>query len=124
MVHSAVHGTDLVKPNEAYAGDGFDYCYVKDCATALTLLQTAGNLKDRIYNIGAGRATTIGEVLDAARQIKPDLKIELQAGSRPGLGPDHYMSIDAISRDTGYKPKFDIRQGVADYATWLRTNEF
>jgi UDP-glucose 4-epimerase len=124
MVHSAVRGTDLVKPNEAFAGDGFDYCYVKDCGTALMQLQTASGLKDRIYNIGAGRATTVAEILDAVQQIKPDLKIELKPGAREGFGPDHYMSIDAISRDTGYKPKFDIRTAVADYADWLRNNEY
>jgi UDP-glucose 4-epimerase len=125
LVHTAVRGGDLVKPNEAFAGDSFDYCYVKDCAAGLALLQTSTKLTQRVYNVGSGRATSVAEILAAAQQIKPELKAALKDGRRDDLhGPENYMSIDALSRDTGYKPKFDIRSAIADYAGWLRDNEF
>jgi UDP-glucose 4-epimerase len=125
IVHSAVRDTALVKPNEAFAGDSFDYCYVKDCARALMLLQTAPALAGRVYNVGAGRATSIGEILAATQTIAPALAIDLQPGARDAIhGPDNYMTIDAIARDTGYAPAYDIRSAIADYAAWLRENEF
>jgi UDP-glucose 4-epimerase len=125
LAHQAVRGGDLVKPNEAFAGDSFDYCYVKDCATALALLQTAPALKDRIYNVGAGRATSVGDIAAAVRQIKPDLTVALKDGARDAEhGANNYMSIAALSRDTGYKPAFDIRSAIVDYAGWLRDNDY
>ncbi len=124
IVHSAVHGTMLVQPNEAYAGDSFDYCYVKDCARALVRLQTAAQLRERTYNVGAGRATSIGEILAAAQRVAPDLTVELRPGRRgDAYGPDRYMTLDAIARDTGYAPAYDLNAAIADYADWLRTNE-
>ncbi len=125
IVHAAVHGTSLVKPNEAYADDSYDYCYVKDCARALMLLQTADTLTERTYNVGAGRATSIAEILAAAQQLAPGLAVTLKPGRRSdAFGPDHYMTLDAITRDTGYAPAFDIRSAIADYAGWLRENDF
>jgi len=125
IVHSAVRGTTLVAPHEAFAGDSFDYCYVKDCARALMLLQTAPALADRIYNVGAGRATSIGEILAATQTIAPDLAIELNAGQRDAMhGPENYMTSDAIARDTGYAPAYTIGTAVADYAAWLGENDY
>jgi UDP-glucose 4-epimerase len=125
IVHSAVHGRALVAPNEAFAGDSFDYCYVKDCARALMLLQTAHGLRDRTYNVGAGRATSIAEVLAAAQEVAPGLAVALKPGRRSERhGPDNYMTLDAIARDTGYAPEFDLRAATTDYADWLRHNEF
>jgi UDP-glucose 4-epimerase len=125
IVHSAVHGTTLVKPGDASAGDSYDYCYVKDCARALMLLQTAPSLEQRVYNVGAGRATSIAEILTAGQSIAPSLQVELAPGRRSdALGPDNYMTLDALARDTGYEPAFDLRAAVADYAAWLGENAF
>ena len=125
IVHSAVHGTALVKPNEAFADDSFDYCYVKDCAQALMRLQTAPALGQRVYNVGAGRATSLAEVLAAAQRVSPELSIALKPGRRSdAFGSSNFMTAAAIARDTGYAPAFDITTAVADYADWLRGNEF
>jgi UDP-glucose 4-epimerase len=125
IVHSAVRGTALVMPNEAFAGDSFDYCYVKDCARALMLLQTAPALAGRVYNVGAARATSIAEILTAAQAIAPNLAIDLKPGRRDALhGPDNYMTGDAIARDTGYVPAYDLRTAIADYAAWLGENDY
>jgi UDP-glucose 4-epimerase len=125
IVHSAVHGTTLVTPHEAFAGDHFDYCYVKDCAQALVLLQSADSLADRLYNVGAGRATSIAEVLAAAQAVAPDLAVALAPGARDALhGPGNYMTLDALTRDTGFRPAYTIATAIADYADWLRGNEY
>src|SRR5262249_14874326 len=61
LVHSAVRGEapDFSPPRRpAYAGDGGDYCFVKDCGRAIALLQTAEGLNHRTYNVGSGRVTT------------------------------------------------------------------
>ena len=40
--------------SRAYADDGFDMCYVKDCARAIALLQLAPRLSHRTYKVAAG----------------------------------------------------------------------
>lgn len=126
IVHSAVRGTSLVKPDEGWADDASDYCYVKDCASALMLLQTSGTLTQRAYNIGGGRGTTTGEVLAAAKLVNPAYDVSLKPGHRDAFhGANAHMDMTAIARDAGYAPKYDIVAGVADYAQWLRDgNEF
>jgi UDP-glucose 4-epimerase len=121
LVHSAVRGQELVKPNEGFGGDALDYCYVKDCADALLRLQTSQTLTQRTYNIGAGRGTTVAEVLAAVKKVNPAYDVALKPGQRDALhGTNAYMDLSAITRDTGYVPQFSIDAAIADYAQWLR----
>ncbi|MFD7942167.1 NAD-dependent epimerase/dehydratase family protein [Streptomyces sp. NPDC059744] len=58
LVHAAARGTapdlsHLVGP--AFAEDGLDLNYVKDTGRAIALLQLAGKLNHRTYNVGSGR---------------------------------------------------------------------
>lgn len=124
LVHAAVSGTapDLAPPNPAaYADDGGDLCYVKDCGRAIALLQLAERLSHRIYNVAAGRVTTNAELAAAIKSVVPDARIELPGGRDPkGLGRDLYLDISRIHQDTGYQPGYDTGRAVADYIGWLR----
>jgi nucleoside-diphosphate-sugar epimerase len=33
------------------------------------------------------------------------------------------LDLTAITRDTGFTPKYDIRSAMADYIAWLRDND-
>lgn len=124
LVHAAVRGTaaDLsALHSPAYADDGTDLCYVKDCGRAIALLQLSEQLNYRTYNVAAGRATTYGEIAAAIRKVIPDARIELPAGRDPnGPGHDTYLDITRIRQDTGYQPAYDTERAVADYIGWLR----
>jgi UDP-glucose 4-epimerase len=124
LVHAAVRGTppDLSGVySPAYAGNGIDLCYVKDCGRAIALLQLAGRLSHRTYNVAAGRPTTYGQIAAAIRKVAPGARIELPAGRDPdGPGHDFYLNIDRIQQDTGYQPAYDTERAVADYIAWLR----
>jgi UDP-glucose 4-epimerase len=124
LVHAAVRGTPpdvsaLHAP--AYAGDGLDLCYVKDCGRGIALLQLAERLNHATYNVATGRATTYGQIADAIRKVIPGARIELPAGRNPdGPGHDYYLDITRIHADTGYQPGYDAERAVADYIGWLR----
>jgi UDP-glucose 4-epimerase len=124
LVHAAVHGEapDFSPPRQpAYAEDGIDMCYVKDCGRAIALLQTADKLNHRTYNVGSGRATKNAEVAAAIRGVIPDAEIELPEGRNPhGPGEDPYLDITRLREDTGYEPAYDAKGGVIDYIDWLR----
>jgi UDP-glucose 4-epimerase len=114
MVHAAVRGERLPRP--VPAGDGLDTCYVKDIGRAVALLATAERLNHDTYNVGAGRATTNREVADAIRAVLPGADLALTEGS---TAPALHLDITRLREDTGYRPRYDIGQGIADYVSWL-----
>jgi len=123
-VHAAARGTvpdfsALRSP--AYAGDGFDMCYIKDCARAIALLQLARQLSYRTYNVASGRVLTNREIATAVKRLVPDARIELPEGQNPAdSGREVWLDIGRLREDTGYQPAYDTEGAVADYITWLR----
>ena len=123
LVHAAARGTApdfSALRSPAYASDGFDMCYVEDCARAIALLQLAPRLGHRTYNIAAGAVLSNGDVAAAIRRIVPDARIELPEGRSPGSGPPVCLDITRLRQDTGYEPAYDTDRAVAHYVTWLR----
>ena len=41
-------------------------------------------------------------------------------GMQPGDVPATYADIDDLSRDTGFEPKTDIADGIAQFARWYK----
>jgi len=103
-------------------GDGTDLCYVKDCAAGVQLLQTAEKLNHTVYNIGAGRFTSQGEVAAAVRCVIPEAVTPLRPGRGPGTRPNAYLDIALAREDVGYEPAWDLDRAIADYLDWLRHN--
>jgi UDP-glucose 4-epimerase len=124
LVHAAVQGRepDMSPPRAtAYADDGIDLCYVKDCGRAIALLQMTETLHHQTYNVGWGRPTTNKEVVAAIAQAIPGTRIELPAGYDPrGPGRAVYLDTTRLREDTGYEPASTIESAVADYVAWLR----
>jgi UDP-glucose 4-epimerase len=123
LIRAALNGgADFSPPGRpVYADDGIDMCYVKDCARAIALLQTAPTLRHRTYNVGSGRATTNREVVAAIRRLLPGARVELAEGRAPGgSAADAYLDITRLREDTGFAPAYDVERGVADYLGWLQ----
>ena len=80
LIHAAASGRPLnlsallIPP---HLGDGLDLCYVKDTGRAIALIQLAGHLQHRTYNIASGRATTNAEVIAAIREAVPEAELGL-----------------------------------------------
>ncbi len=123
IVHAAARVTSpdfSALRSPAYADDGFDMCYIKDCAKAIALLQLAPRLTYRIYNIASGQILTNRAVAAAAMRLVPDARIELPEGrGPPGAGQGMRLDISRLHEDTGYQPSYDTQQAVADYIAWL-----
>ncbi|MGY4905917.1 NAD-dependent epimerase/dehydratase family protein [Streptomyces sp. 900116325] len=120
LVHAAARGTapdlsHLVGP--AFAEDGLDLNYVKDTGRAIALLQLAGKLNHRTYNVGSGRATTNAQLIETIRKVVPDAQVDLPAG---GDAPHLVLDISRLREDTGYRAEYDTERAVGDYIAWLR----
>jgi UDP-glucose 4-epimerase len=123
MVHAAVKGEDPGFPADRvpYAEDGIDACYVKDCARAIALLQTAPALRHHTYNVGNGYATTNGEFDAAIRALIPAARTGVLDGRNPaGSGDPLHLDTTRLREDTGFRPSYDAERAVGDYIGWLR----
>jgi len=126
LVHAAARGVPGPLPRdaapEAFAEDGGDFCYVKDCARGLQLLHMATSLKSRVYNVGSGRMSRFAEFADAVAAAKPCASISLSAGRGPQHVNDAVMDISRAREDAGYVPAYGPSEGVAEYLAWLEAD--
>ena len=124
LVRAAARGTApdfSALRSPAYAGDGIDMCYIKDCARAIALLQLAPRLSHRTYNVAAGKVLTNREVAAALSKLVPGARVGLPEGRSPaGSGQGTFLDISRLCEDTGYQPAYDTERAVADYLAWLR----
>lgn len=127
LCHAAVRSRPLDlasgRGGVPFAEDESDWCYVKDCALGIQLAQGVENPAHRIYNVGGGSTVTNVELLEAVAQAARGFQASFQPGRNPRARPNTYMDLAQVSQEVGYTPQYDIRKGIADYASWLREHE-
>lgn len=103
------------KPPIIY-GDGMqtrDFIHVYDVAEAIKL-SIEGGVKNEVFNIAAGRPTTIRELAEnIIRLAGSDLK-PLFKRTRVGDIRYSYADISKAERLLGFKPKISLEQGLRD----------
>jgi UDP-glucose 4-epimerase len=101
---------------------GDDLLYTRDVASAIVSAALAPAPTDRIFNIGSGRPTTLGEFATVVRELFPGSDIEVGQGlDYWEMGKQYYSVLD-VSRareQLGFTPKFSLKEGVLDYVRWL-----
>ncbi len=126
LLSAAVWGEDpdLAPPRPpAYAEDGGDLCYVKDCGRAIALLMLAERLNHGTYNVSTGRLVRNSEVVAAINAVVPGANITLPEGRIPDRPPDNYLDTTRLRADTGFRPEYDVERAVPDYVDWLRGHD-
>ncbi len=123
IAHAAVKGWKDTGKSQPFARDNYDYLYVGDCADALFTMQTATTLKERIYNVGGGRAVALPDVLKAAQNVAPAATFTFADGQDAFHTPASYMDMSLFERDAKWRPKHDINSGMAAYMEWLQNHE-
>lgn len=110
-------GTEMVR----------DYTYVKDSAAAvLKALEADGAaLSQRVFNTSAGRLYSAGEVARIVREVLPDARIEIGSGlsdlERSDIQARGALDCRKAKEELGYAPAYDLRSGVRDYVSMLRS---
>ena len=126
LLSAAVWGEDpdLTPPRPpAYADDGGDLCYVKDCGRAIALLMLAEQLPHRIYNISTGRLVRNSEVVAAINAVVPTANITLPEGRNPDRPQGVYLDTTRLREDIGFRPEYDVDRAVPDYVDWLSRHD-
>jgi len=129
MVERAAKGLPIevgnYDPTEAH-----DFIYAKDAARAMVFLLKRPELRGRIYNLGYGKLTSIGEFAAAIRKALPEAEIHLGDGPGPLTSTKTPMDINAcvdisrLSEETGFAPEYDPPRAVAHYLEWARTGNY
>ena len=119
LINAAVNGEP---PPTAHADDAIDMLYVKDCARAIALVQTAAQLAHSTYNVGSGRATSNSEVAAAIERAVPGTEIPLEPGRSPH-GAMAYLDTARLQADTGFEPQYELDRALADYVSWLTNDQ-
>lgn len=124
LVHEAVGDAAAESSSEGevpYAEDAIDTLYVKDCARAIALLQTAERLRHPVYNVGSGHTTSNREVAAIIERLIPAARPSLQAGRNPHApAHDVYLDTARLLDDTGFQPEYDLEHALGDYIAWLK----
>ncbi|MGH7834223.1 MAG: NAD-dependent epimerase/dehydratase family protein, partial [Candidatus Binatia bacterium] len=88
-----------------------EYVYAKDVAQALELACRASNdkLKQRVYNAGTGAVTTPDDFAALAREISPNIEVQVVGQESGGHGRSLPMDLSRSQSELGYVPKYPMK---------------
>jgi UDP-glucose 4-epimerase len=105
-----------------------DFVHAGDVAKAIIALLDSESLRYPVYNIAAGKLTTISELIEMLRHSIPSLRFEevgdqgqadLDQDPRLHRGRFGAYDISRLRQDTGWAPR-PMQNAVGDYVAWLR----
>lgn len=122
MVDAAVRGATF----ELETGSGFatEWTYNKDVARALVSALRAEAVKHRIFHAGSGAFVSLGEIAQMIGELFP--------GAAMRIGPGHEVptanyavrfDCSRAHEELGFRPKYDMRAGLRDYADFMKSRE-
>jgi nucleoside-diphosphate-sugar epimerase len=117
----------LVRGEPIVVGDrtlGRDYTYMKDIGAGIGALLDAPSLAHNVYNLSPGRWTTLGDIVDVLKELRPSLEViddssRLHDISTYPRGSVHgALDVSRIKADVGFSASYDIAAGLRDYVGW------
>ena len=125
MIKNTLAGKPAILPH-IYGKGNSVYLYVRDCAKSIGLVHLAPSLDYPIYNVSDGLTHNLMDFAGVIKEIIPEASIEL--GEREPeedqksivekeLPP---MDIERIEGDLGFKPDYDLNEGIKAYIDWFR----
>ena len=121
----AVSGTTI---NPRDLAGGRDYIYISDIANGIRTVLDATSLPHNLYNLTTGIWVTYQQILDAVVELSPETVFEVPP-SRPADSVGEGYSRGPLSghrlfEDLGWTPKFELKEGLADYIKWRKYSGF
>ena len=102
----------------------WDYLYAADAASALYLLGL-GTVTGKVYVLGSGKARMLREYLEELRDVvAPGLPLRF---GEVAFSPKQVMhleaDINALTRDTGWRPRISFSDGICETAAWWQAKQ-
>ncbi|HXJ83467.1 MAG TPA: NAD-dependent epimerase/dehydratase family protein [Candidatus Methylomirabilis sp.] len=112
----------VVTGDRTYARDSI---YVADIASGIAAILLGDRLPHDAYNVGWGHGTTADEALAALARVCPGIEVEWRPDlPSPWVGPGNVargpLRCERLRQDFGWRPRYDLQSGLAEYVEWLR----
>lgn len=105
-------------------GDGEvvrDYIYIKDAVEAF-ILSCEKQTKNKIFNIGDGKGTSLNELLSLIRDVTgEEFEVRYEQG-RPFDVPVNILDIEQAKKELGWQPKTSLQKGILK--VWRHIQKF
>ncbi len=105
-------------------GDGEqtrDFTFVENCVQANLLAATVEGIAGEVFNVGAGRQTSVNELFRLIRSLIGADRIEpIYAPPRQGDVRHSLADITKARQKLGYEPTISLQEGLARTIEWFR----
>lgn len=93
-----------------------DYVYVKDVVDAFVRCADAPWSGFERFNVGTGKSYSVAETVALVQEaMGTDVPVRYEGEDRPGDVMDARADISHIRKTLGWKPEFDLPDGLRDY---------
>ena len=101
-----------------------DFVYIDDVVDATILGIENERANGEIFNVGSGVATTVKEVAESLKKFyNSSININISGKFRLGDIRHNYADLSKIESLLGFKPKYDFQKGIAEFVSWVQTQE-
>ena len=98
-----------------------DFLYVRDVVDGgLLVLEKGESMKP--YNIGAGTAITVGDIVDSILKATDKNPKVVYDETKPTTIPFRMVSTDRIQNELGFEPKWTFEEGIKKTVDWYVNN--
>ena len=126
LIDAALAGTKLHIASGA--DSAIDHTYVDDAIAAILAALDHPRHHYDAYNVGSGTAVSVNELIAIVRELVPGA--QLSAGPGPYRHGDQVeivrkgaLDVSRAAAEFGWRPRFDIRAGLAAYVNALREQQ-
>lgn len=98
-----------------------DFIFVKDVARANLFVMESKKADYNVFNVGTGKPTSVLEFISILSDTyHKKAKIEMNNAFRPGEVRHLYSDASKLA-SIGFKPGTTVREGIAEYVEWIKT---
>jgi len=126
LIEAALAGRPLHLP---HGGDArIDHTYLDDCVDGILLALDHVSHPFDVYNIASGEGRTIAEMVALVKELIPGADLAVEPGpywydERLVAPPKGALDLTRARTNLGYRPKYDLRRGLATYIAWYRNGQ-
>jgi UDP-glucose 4-epimerase len=123
LIEAALDGRPLHLPSGADAA--IDHTYLDDLVSGMLAALDHRQHRYDAYNIASGTAVTVAQIVELVRELVPGAQLSVGAGpyrhgDRVELVRKGALDVSRAAAELGWKPKYDIRTGLAAYVRAAR----
>jgi nucleoside-diphosphate-sugar epimerase len=123
VVEAALEGRQLHLPSGAETA--IDHTYLDDVVSGMLAALDHPTHRYDAYNIASGTAVTVAQIIELIRQLVPGAQLSVgpgpyRLGDRVELVRKGALDIGRAAAELGWRPRSDIRAGLAAYVQAMR----